>query len=114
MNAKPFIFSCFIAISACQDDPPPPDLKSISRAHCEIIQMCAPNDFNGAWGDLETCEASSADAFARTKDTDRMCYDALLARETCQSMNEDCMQYKLDCLDEYYEWQTKCVFPHST
>ena len=113
MKLKIYIFSVYlVTINACQDEPSPPDLESISRERCVIIEMCDPFNFSELWVDRAACEAFSAERFAAARASDRPCYDARVAWETCESMAEDCSEYEDDsCGDEYIEHFLKCEAP---
>ncbi len=115
MAARFFIIIAgLLATISCQDLPAP-DLETISLAHCAIIQMCDPFDFE-VWADLEACETYSADEFEAAKIDDRPCYDGRLAWETCMSMLEDCSEYEQyeqgqRCGEEFMEYYKRCRLP---
>jgi len=79
--------------SSCREDAPS-DLERISKAHCTVIKMCDPFNFDELWESLDACEAYSADEFAVAMAEDKDCFDARLAWETCMSMAMDCNDYE--------------------
>ena len=104
-----FSFSVF----ACRDDQPGPDLETISRDYCTIVQMCNPAaDFPSQ----EECENNSSVEYSMVREDEPECFDARMKWESCVGMLKDCTEYDqylhamgTKCLEERGDFYNSCM-----
>jgi hypothetical protein len=101
-NSILMLIFCSFSSSACGDDRPVPDLESISRDYCTVVQMCNPEaDFPSQ----DECENNSAEEFSMVREGDPACFDARMMWESCVGMLKGCTEY-----DQYlHAMGTKCL-----